>query len=158
MKYAFFLLALIAAASATADIMNEFEEDSTQESLIEETEKPQEPQEENKMTATEGEEEVAEVKETPPEELQEVATEEPEAAVATEEPQAVATEEPQAVATEEPQAVATEEPQAVDFAVNAAGARFININALNAQINKVIDSKIKKEPGRAYIHVLDCVK
>ena len=143
MKYAFFLLALIAAASATADIMNEFEEDSTQESLIEETEEPQEPQEENKMTATEGEEEVAEAKETPPEEPQEVATEEPEVAVATEEPQV---------------AVATEEPQAVDFAVNAAGAKFININALNAQINKVIDSKIKKEPGRAYIHVLDCVK
>ena len=150
MKYAFFLLALIAAASATADIMNEFEEDSTQESLIEETEEPQEPQEENKLTATEGEEEVAEAKETPPEEPQAVATEEPEAAVATEEPQAVA--------TEEPQAVATEELQAVDFAVNAAGARFININALNAQINKVIESKIKKEPGRAYIHVLDCVK
>ena len=150
MKYAFFLLALIAAASATADIMNEFEEDSTQESLIEETEEPQEPQEENKLTATEGEEEVAEAKEAPPEEPQAVATEEPEAAVATEEPQAVA--------TEELQAVATEELQAVDFAVNAAGARFININALNAQINKVIESKIKKEPGRAYIHVLDCVK
>ena len=106
MKYAFFLLALIAAASATADIMNEFEEDSTQESLIEETEEPQELQRENELIATEGEEEVAETKETP-----------------SEAPQAVATEEPQA-------AVATEEPQADDIAVRD---RLVNINALNSQ-------------------------
>ena len=105
MKYAFFLLALIAAASATADIMNEFEEDSTQETPIEETEEPQEPQEENKMSTTEGEEEVAEAKKTPP-----------------------------------------EEPQAI----NAAGATYINIAALNAQISKVIDLKFRKEPGRIY--------
>ena len=106
MKYAFFLLALIAAASATVDIMNEFEEDSTQETLIEGTEEPQELQRENELIATEGEEEAAETKETPPEA-----------------PQAFATEEPQA-------AVATEEPQADDIAVRD---RLVNINALNSQ-------------------------
>ena len=63
MKYAFFLLALIAVGSATADIMNEFEE----ETLIEGREGPQEPQEENKMTATEGVEEVTKAKQTPEE-------------------------------------------------------------------------------------------
>ena len=107
MKYAFFLLALIAAASATADIMNEFEEDSTQETPIEGREQAQELQRENELIATEGEEEAAETKEVP--------SEEPQAAVATEEPQV---------------AVATEEPQADDIAVRD---RVVNINALNSQ-------------------------
>ena len=129
MKYAFFLLALIAAASATADIMNEFEEDSTQESLIEETEEPQELQRENELIATEGEEEVAETKEVPSEAPQAVATEEPEAAVATEEPEA---------------AVATEEPQADDIAVRD---RLVNINALNSQPGTVYSYHCYQTPS-----------